>query len=720
MEADDYQFRPEEEVFQDLSDLCISDGYVHALAALCFRDNTLHFGQGELTANDVQRQYGPERLIRTEISTLLGMMIKTPINDTHPGSKVIQEYIDKTEALLIDLHNSLNQNIHDQFSSGKAFEEGYDPFSDGRNLREPIFYAGESAYNFQFRDLVTTRYKNDNAWLAANKGFDIKTAREIVHVVEKIQNRNASKIPELFLRTHPNDWTPLHAFTFSLEEVTEETGLEEAVVNSVLNEFCAPNGPTNDKFNAIGDFNLVDAYPLIRLRNQRFLLFLSYTLTQALYENPFFWFKDDKDYSETALKHRGEYTESLSEEFLTRVFGKDRVWKNVTILNNKGETIGEIDVLVVFGKRALVIQAKSKRLTVEARKGNDNILRDDFKKAIQSSYEQGFNCAELLIEGTYLLACPNRNAPQISPGTEFFILCIISDHYPALSFQSRFFLQLASHPQIRPPFVLDVFLLDVLAEFLNSPLYFLSYLDRRVTYADRVLVNHEFTTLSYHLRRNLWFDNDVSMIHLGDDITAELDSALMVRREGLPGADTPEGILTKYKGTTAERIISQIENTENPAAIDLGLLLLQLSEDTINQTSEAIDHLAMLWKKDGNSHDFTMGFDDSKAGICIHCNLDGFDAAQHRLRDHVERRKYAHQARTWFGVCLDPINFSIRLAVKADFEWEYSEELANATKDMPKITKKLNLKTVTRHRRKIGRNEPCPCGSGKKYKRCCL
>lgn len=31
------------------------------------------------------------------------------------------------------------------------------------------------------------------------------------------------------------------------------------------------------------------------------------------------------------------------------------------------------------------------------------------------------------------------------------------------------------------------------------------------------------------------------------------------------------------------------------------------------------------------------------------------------------------------------------------------------------------LKTVTVHRegRKIGRNEPCPCGSGKKYKNCC-
>jgi preprotein translocase subunit SecA len=27
--------------------------------------------------------------------------------------------------------------------------------------------------------------------------------------------------------------------------------------------------------------------------------------------------------------------------------------------------------------------------------------------------------------------------------------------------------------------------------------------------------------------------------------------------------------------------------------------------------------------------------------------------------------------------------------------------------------------TYTRETQKVGRNEPCPCGSGKKYKRCC-
>ena len=30
------------------------------------------------------------------------------------------------------------------------------------------------------------------------------------------------------------------------------------------------------------------------------------------------------------------------------------------------------------------------------------------------------------------------------------------------------------------------------------------------------------------------------------------------------------------------------------------------------------------------------------------------------------------------------------------------------------------VETYTRAAPKVGRNEPCPCGSGKKYKKCCL
>ena len=49
---------------------------------------------------------------------------------------------------------------------------------------------------------------------------------------------------------------------------------------------------------------------------------------------------------------------------------------------------------------------------------------------------------------------------------------------------------------------------------------------------------------------------------------------------------------------------------------------------------------------------------------------------------------------------------------------EYREELAGgALGEAP--TEEKRQETVHRNAPKIGRNDPCPCGSGKKYKNCC-
>ena len=49
-------------------------------------------------------------------------------------------------------------------------------------------------------------------------------------------------------------------------------------------------------------------------------------------------------------------------------------------------------------------------------------------------------------------------------------------------------------------------------------------------------------------------------------------------------------------------------------------------------------------------------------------------------------------------------------------QWEhiFTEE---KRKELYKAAKKMH--TVVREGKKVGRNEPCPCGSGKKYKHCC-
>ena len=52
--------------------------------------------------------------------------------------------------------------------------------------------------------------------------------------------------------------------------------------------------------------------------------------------------------------------------------------------------------------------------------------------------------------------------------------------------------------------------------------------------------------------------------------------------------------------------------------------------------------------------------------------------------------------------------------------WMYTIELeAEKPEDTGDLERLLNPQEPVTAEKKVGRNEPCPCGSGKKYKKCC-
>jgi SWIM/SEC-C metal-binding protein len=55
-----------------------------------------------------------------------------------------------------------------------------------------------------------------------------------------------------------------------------------------------------------------------------------------------------------------------------------------------------------------------------------------------------------------------------------------------------------------------------------------------------------------------------------------------------------------------------------------------------------------------------------------------------------------------------------------DHGWEYSVEVdPDEPEDVTDLDMLLNPIVQVTAPKKVGRNEPCPCGSGKKYKKCC-
>lgn len=711
--------RSEKEIFLDLETLCSSKGYIHALSYLCYRDNIFAIGD-TLDAADLQNLHSEERLIRTEISLLIGLMLKKLVGFELPSPTIIQEYIKQSESLLGEMHDAMIGSWATGVSTESPSPDTPNPFSSGESLREPIFYSAELAYTFQYLDFAQQKYAADSKWLKLNKGFDIAEVALFVSALHQVQTTRLLSTLKAMKTIPLHKWTILPGFVFTIRDIVQNSTLTEQVVSSIVAAFSQPNEASNANFDSIHAYSVHTGSPIITGQMGEFILLQYYSIVEAMYDSPFYWMATDREYKSKAFQHRGIFAEAFAEKRLCNVFGRDRVYANVDVNPSKQWPSGEIDVLVIFGNRAIILQAKSKRLTIEARKGNDGYVKDDFKKAVQDAYDQGFSCAHALLDPACRLQSKDGKPIKLSYSTKYIhIICVVSDHYPSLNFQARQFLAIQENDRISYPITTDIFALDAIVEMLETPVHFINYLDLRRRFAPNLMASHEMVLLSFHLRQNLWIEKDIDMLMLSDDVSVDLDVAMVVRRCGLSGVRTPVGILTKLNGTVIGQLISSVEDRSEPGFIDLALFLLQLNENTLGLINSYAVRCAAMTGQDGKVHDFTVAIGMASSGLTIHTNPSNNIPAIRQLTTHCAARKYAQRAENWFGILLSPADCALQTCVQLNYPWEHDEHMdglvATSLLQAPSVLPGSSLKTIV----KPGRNAPCSCGSGRKYKKYC-
>ena len=372
--------RTEEAIFADLESLAAEPGYAHAIAWLCV-DGFFRFSD-RLKVENISWISSGEGVIETEMSALVGLLVKSNLDLTSPTSDIMDSMLKTTKSLLSELHNSI-------------MPPSKDP---SEWMREVMLYSGESAYHFQSLDFSGVKYAKDQEWMKSNKGFAIDSAQAVAKVILKLQQH---KFQNAFNSINQGSFRPgamLSVFMLTVEEVAAAACLDYQVVESVFDAFSLPSAEKSGGFNSMSDFNHAKAYPLIEIEKGKYMLYQYRCFTDSLYESPSYWMKKDPVYADQSAKNRGEFTEQFCANCMRRVFGEGRVHENVILRKDKATTVGEIDVLVIFGDRAIVIQAKSKSLTIESRKGIDDRIKDDFRRAVQNSYDQGLKCAKALLE----------------------------------------------------------------------------------------------------------------------------------------------------------------------------------------------------------------------------------------------------------------------------------------------------------------------------------
>ena len=175
------------------------------------------------------------------------------------------------------------------------------------------------------------------------------------------------------------------------------------------------------------------------------------------------------------------------------------------------------------------------------------------------------------------------------------------------------------------------------------------------------------------------------------------------------------------RGTRYEGLIKAIEARAEPATLELGFHLLSLGEDSCRDVHLLLESLTRNVQRDGRRHDVTLALSKPPVGVCFHCNPAPSPEAVTALEVHCAKRRYRERAAQWFGVSVNP-DGQLQFGVTLDFPWEPSEELDQLTADMKPASRVRDV--LPRYakgvkRMKVGRNDPCPCGSGLKYKKCC-
>ncbi|MFS1960090.1 YecA family protein [Vibrio lentus] len=710
---------PEKAAFLKLEELCSRDGFIHVLSYLSRRDCTFGY-QGGVSGENLGHFYSPDRLIRTELSVLHGLILKAGSTTVNISDDKVRDWCLEAEGLLLEIHEALKDSGYQRFTKDNMKLGMEDFFSHEDIIREYVFYSAEQAFDFQFGELARERYRNDSVWMTENVGFDINEAYSIYKSIMGQLNENMTALAQGG-ETDAVFKSYLSCNELNLESLCESTGLQQSKVTAFLDAFSPTSEDDNSAYNSIDDVNVVNFKPITKV-GSNYYLFQTTSLAQSIYESPIFWMRSDRSYINTAVKHRGEFTESFAFKRLKNIFGEGNVYCNLDIYKNASEKIGEVDILAKFGTKFLIVQAKSKGMTIPARQGKVGLVKDDFVKGVQNAYDQAVECSNALLVDDIIIKDIDGNIIDLGAKPNYcYPICLTSESYPGLLFQCRQYLKHQEEELLKPPFVMDVFFLDILTEFLNQPLFLLSYIDRRSSYLNEIVASTEIVLLGLHLKRNLWLEKNFTMMSLHDDIAADLDAAFMVRRMELSGSRTPDGILKRYSEGFISKLLFKLQYVKRDELTDFAFTLMKSSGDFLDTLDAAVTKICFETIQDGRSHDFTVLFDSENGGLTIHTSTGNREKGREALRSHMYARKYKERQDVWLGVIVDPRSEMVLEICHIEEDWCFNSEMEEGIKSLnlkPNISP--CLKTMKKQLKfKVGRNDKCPCGSSKKYKRCC-
>jgi len=567
------------EIFSDLRTLAQSEGALHEISAIVYRDWVVIVDTEKARViDDPEHRWSTSKLNKNELMLLLGLAVQSPSDHTLSVEAVGNTFAESADRLLREFHDRVLMDCAPAFDqeSKKLIER---PESIGLQAREAIYYGADTMYLHQVPHFSRLRYREDATWLQQNAGLSIRPMIDIARFVADRINYQMNAVAQMLKEGHELTKGNLtDSLLISKADVRTKFGQKaDAFFAKFTTQLTGANADFADPF----AINKVSIAPLIDIGDHVYVP-SQLRLFETIYESPFYWMIDDESYRNRAAEHRGVFLEKTAAHILRSVFGASNVYENVLIRDNSKDIAGEIDILVVYGEFVLVVQAKSKRVSLKARTGDTEALQNDFEGAIHAPYRQALKCAELIRK---CAKCVTKDGevlafPQVP---RIFPVVVLSDSFPSSTILSCNMLDRGNNIA---PVIWDLGVLDCVSRLLPTPIEMIFFLKCRSEVFDKVLTDSEYNFLGYHLRAKLALPSDVNLMVLERDLATVVDDYMIARDMDID-VERPQGVLERLEIPAVVDLLAELKSAD-PRVASVVIDLYDFSEAALEDLSARI------------------------------------------------------------------------------------------------------------------------------------
>jgi hypothetical protein len=184
--------RSESEIFSDLERLCGEPGYIHVFSSLVVKNTFVFYGDA-ITGKNFENTFGDDRLIRTELCTLLGLMLKGDLDFSRPSDDHLGEMEHRTLFLLEEMHHAMASGVRLRLEQVLEKPRPQIDFGHGETLREPVFYTGESAFSTQYVSGTPTASCLPRAEGGSFRYENRRSGSEVVWIKQRARGERAER-----------------------------------------------------------------------------------------------------------------------------------------------------------------------------------------------------------------------------------------------------------------------------------------------------------------------------------------------------------------------------------------------------------------------------------------------------------------------------------------------------------------------------------------------